>query len=260
MNTDNRGQFQHLQNYAANYTPRPHQREFIQRLASEDPSWEHQLYGGRTGLRRGITYFQSARTGVPRTIEQLHRRLLMREFHEAQRSMCNSFGVPTKLLYQSSYSGYSRFDDEYYALLTGIENPYLPAPMLSYPKLTPLMFLRLLGGPKTPYRHSGKSLSVRMITPYLKPLCSMYRYPAAVGLRMEMVRPLEPRGMRHYYAMFDYMDSITPMARMHEFKPSSPEVKVLLQKIRGANGLRLPPQVELKPDIEADYKRWAKRT
>lgn len=258
MNTDNRGQFQHLQNYAANYTPRPHQREFIQRLASEDPSWEHQLYGGRTGLRRGITYFQSARTGVPRTIEQLHRRLLMREFHEAQRSMCNSLGVPTKLLYQSSYSGYSRFDDDYYALHTGIESPYLPAPMLSYPKLTPLMFLRLLCGPKTPYRHSGKSVSMRMITPYLKPLCSMYRYPAADGLRMEMVKQPVPEWMRDY-RIYDYIDSISTMS----YTVPQHEIEKLQVKIRGASGpLRrkgkeLTANFEL--DIKADYERWAQR-
>lgn len=243
--------------------PRPHQRDMIQRLAHKGPHGlitpmlvfdRPQIHGGTL---RGEAFVVSSRTGRPNNVDRLFHRYLMQQFHVAQRAMCDSLGVTTKLLYQSTFSGYSRLDDAIYPL-TSFNDNYLPIPIITTPKLSPLMFLRLLHGPTSPYRYTGKSVPVGAMLSRAKPLATLYRMPGSVGLRMEMVKQPEPQWMRDY-RIYDYIDSISTM----RYTVPQHEIEKLQVKIRGASGpLRrkgkeLTANFEL--DIKADYERWAHR-
>lgn len=243
--------------------PRPHQRDMVQRLVREGRHGSTvpmlvfdrpQIHGGTL---RGEAFVVSSRTDMPNNIDRLFHRYLMQQFHVAQRMMCDSLGVSTKLLYQSTFSGYSRYDDAIYPL-TSFNESYLPIPTTTTPKLSPLMFLRLLHGPTSPYRYSGKSVSVGARLSRMKPLASLYRWPGSVGLRMEMVKQPEPEWLRDY-RIYDYIDSFSTLA----YSVPQHEIEKMQVKIRGASGplhrrgKELTTNFEL--DIKADYERWAQR-
>ena len=216
------------------------------------PSLTFPSFEKYAGLRRGTLHFTAQSKTAPKDINRLFNRYLTERFDMAQREMSRALGNPIKLRFQS-WPGYDRLDDAYYARIS-YKDQYLPLLGSVLPRLTPLMFLRMLDRTTRLHYPKGKSTTPGLYSHLTLPLVPMYRWPASVGLRMSMVKP---QLAEHRYMPYDYMDSYYyyPALSLEEEK----QIQVLKHKIRGASCKSIAPEVAFKPDIEADYKRWASR-